>query len=324
MEPGRLAREDPARIECRSLERRGDHPEIGGRLVLRITGARRRRVVLEGLRRHPEVHRGARLDAEVGREEAVVLDPARAGRPDADGVGRRDRVGQLLGGLQIAGDLGVQVSLSAFALGDRALRGHDLDRALHPSVDVAVVRVAPGLGELHREGLGMLGKRQPRLDALAAGVAGLLTEAALEEGRVEADIRLAVEPERDAGGVVGPGDRLSGRQNQPERRPALSRDVDGVEPGRHELDGIADVDRRPVREEVVDVRGRPSGRPSGTKSAYPCRPSSSPRLRLAGTASTPTAAAIAAMERCDKGAPLGRNYVVLPLLSPARDLGAST
>jgi hypothetical protein len=37
-------------------------------------------------------------------------------------------------------------------------------------------------------------------------------------------------------------------------------------------------------------------------------------LALAGTTtSTATAAAIAALMRCDKGAPLGRNYVVLPL-----------
>jgi hypothetical protein len=46
-------------------------------------------------------------------------------------------------------------------------------------------------------------------------------------------------------------------------------------------------------------------------------------LAAAGTASTPTAAAIAAMKRCDKGAPLGRNYVVLPLFWLARDLRAS-
>ena len=36
-------------------------------------------------------------------------------------------------------------------------------------------------------------------------------------------------------------------------------------------------------------------------------------LALAGTASTATPAANAALVRCDKGAPLGRNYVVLPL-----------
>ena len=45
-------------------------------------------------------------------------------------------------------------------------------------------------------------------------------------------------------------------------------------------------------------------------------------LAAVGTASTPTAAAIAAMERCDKGAPLGRNYVVLPVfLARPRPLG---
>jgi hypothetical protein len=48
-------------------------------------------------------------------------------------------------------------------------------------------------------------------------------------------------------------------------------------------------------------------------------------LALAGTtASTAIPAARAAVERCDKGAPLGRNYVVLPLLLPARDLRANT
>jgi hypothetical protein len=64
---------------------------------------------------------------------------------------------------------------------------------------------------------------------------------------------LAVEPERRVGGVVDRGDRLTCRQDHRERRPALARDVDGVKAGRHKLDRVADVDRRPVREEVVDV-----------------------------------------------------------------------
>jgi hypothetical protein len=43
----------------------------------------------------------------------------------------------------------------------------------------------------------------------------------------------------------------------------------------------------------------------------------------AGIASTATPTAIAALMRCDKGAPLGRNYVMCRCFSLARDLGVS-
>jgi hypothetical protein len=48
-------------------------------------------------------------------------------------------------------------------------------------------------------------------------------------------------------------------------------------------------------------------------------------LAVAGIASTATpAAAIAALMRCDKGAPLGRIYVICRYFALARDLRAST
>ena len=82
------------------------------------------------------------------------------------------------------------------------------------------------------------------------------------------------------------------------------------------------MDRRPVREEVVDV-AKSFWNAFWDEIGVPISTVFVAALAAAGTASTPTAAAIAAMKRCDKGAPLGRNYVVLPLFWLARDLRAS-
>src|SRR3954465_13347466 len=126
----------------------------------------------------------------------------RAGGTDAD-VARRDRgLGQRLGRAQRRRDLGLERLGVGLRRRDAVALGHDLDRALHPRVDVAVVRERAGLGELDRERLRLLRERKPGLDALGPGVGGLLAEEPWRaQGRGEAEQRLPYEPELSAGGI---------------------------------------------------------------------------------------------------------------------------
>ena len=89
--------------------------------------------------------------------------------------------------------------------------------------------------------------------------------------RREADLVLAVEPERLARGVVDAGRPSApvGR-DQRQHRAAARREVERVEADGEELDLVALVDRHAVREEVVDVDAERSRTPCPTRAGCPC------------------------------------------------------
>ena len=174
---------------------------------------------------------------------------------------------QALGGLDRR--VGLLLDRGGVLLGRRDLRAllGDLDGRLHARVQVAVVRVGAGLGELDRHRLGLLAAAGPDSTCLAPVYENFLPKL---DTAANAGLRLRASCPLNQNAAPAASadarDLLAGRDDQLQRPVTLLREVDGVEAGGDERHRVADVDLQLGREEGVrdgrlaELLGRGRGR----------------------------------------------------------------